>query len=74
MEWIRISKKEWNNNQKLNHDPRITRVGRILRKCSIDESPQFFSILIGNMRSNKWPYVVEVNGQYFPFSAEDTFI
>ncbi len=42
-------KKEWNNNQKLNHDPRITRVGRILRKCSIDESPQFFSILIGNM-------------------------
>jgi undecaprenyl-phosphate galactose phosphotransferase len=42
-------KKEWDDNQKLNHDPRITRFGRILRKCSIDESPQFFSILIGNM-------------------------
>ena len=41
--------KEWEDNQKLTHDPRITNIGHLLRKCSLDEIPQFFSILIGNM-------------------------
>ena len=36
-------------NQKLNDDPRITKIGRILRRTSIDELPQLFNILIGNM-------------------------
>lgn len=31
------------------HDPRVTRVGKILRKTSIDEMPQFFNILKGDM-------------------------
>jgi lipopolysaccharide/colanic/teichoic acid biosynthesis glycosyltransferase len=30
-------------------DPRITRIGSVLRKCSIDEMPQLFNVLIGNM-------------------------
>ena len=42
-------KKEFAENFKLENDPRVTRVGKILRKTSLDELPQIINILKGEM-------------------------
>ena len=42
-------KKEWKKHHKLHNDPRITKVGKIIRKASIDELPQFINVFLGQM-------------------------
>ena len=62
------------NSYKIINDPRVTRVGKFIRRFSIDELPQFFNILKGEMSlvgpRAYYPYELEEQQKNFPQSKK----
>ena len=67
-----LRKAEWEENFKLSDDPRVTPLGRILRKTSIDEFPQLFNVFAGDMALVGPRPIVEKEVAHYG-SAYDTF-
>lgn len=64
LEMDKILAAEYKKNKKLKNDPRITKVGKFIRKTSIDELPQLINVLKGNMS-------LIGNRPYLPREKED---
>ena len=69
LEIDKLMAEEYAINKKLKNDPRVTKVGRVIRKLSIDEVPQFINVFLGDMSMiGNRPYLPREKdemGQYF---------
>ena len=63
--------KEWESNFKLKVDPRVTKIGKWMRKTSVDELPQIWNVLKGQMHFvGPRPVIQEEIDQYYKEEAE----
>jgi Undecaprenyl-phosphate galactose phosphotransferase WbaP len=69
------AQEEWERDHKLRYDPRVTRIGRIMRKTSLDELPQLWNVIRGDMSLvGPRPIVTDEIVKYGPYYSLYTMV